>query len=76
MLEKSKKEIEEEQIKKMDTIRNLTMRREGMIRDQEQLSKQNQKLIADNERLKKDCAALTLSTEAKESEYSDTIAEL
>ena len=50
-LEEVKRQIELEQVKKMETIRNLTMKREGLIRDQNELNRQINKLNQDNENL-------------------------
>ena len=62
-----------EQVKKMETIRNLTMKREGLIRDQNQLNKQNAKLTQDNENLETETSHLKLSKEQKEAEYAEMI---
>ena len=52
----------------METIRNLTMKREGLIRDQNELNRQINKLNQDNENLETETAHLKLSKEQKEAE--------
>ena len=72
-LEEVKSQIEFEQVKKMETIRNLTMKREGLIRDQNELNRQINKLMQDNENLESETRHLKLSKEQKEAEYKEMI---
>ena len=57
----------------METIRNLTMKREGLIRDQNELNRQINKLMQDNENLESETRHLKLSKEQKEAEYKEMI---
>ena len=57
----------------METIRNLTMKREGLIRDQNELNRQINKLMQDNENLENETRHLQLSKEQKEAEYKEMI---